>query len=479
MPGAEAQNHQRMKTRILLGQPAGVFTGLILTLFPLDFCSAQSRTLRVATYNIEADIDGVTMPLPGIIAPSTNANDFAAGGVLEGIGEETAGPDAPQPLDILALQETTSNPVTVSPIVNALNTFYNWPGMFTNSLYQAVEADDAVDDGNGPNALVYNTRTLQLLASTPVDPPGGTNYLGSASGEYREVMRYEFAPAGVAAAASNVFYVYVSHYKSGTTSTDATNRAGEAAIIRTNEAIDLPADARVIYVGDYNVDDSGEAGYQTILAAISPNGISQGQGVDPFNVTNNPNINWSVDTSSTSILLMLSEHSYELEYRDDLQLMTTNVFYRNPGGLEYVSGTYHTFANNGTTPYYGAINSGSDTALNNDLSTDGPVYIGAAALYTDATNASDHLPVVADYTIPIPAPVVTSLGIAGSNLLFNVANGMTGAVYTVLTATNLSPAPIQWFPMASNVSVGAVFTLTVTNAFNDSAPGRFYTLQTK
>ena len=68
-------------------------------------------------------------------------------------------------------------------------------------------------NGNGPNALVYNTKTVQLLASVPVDPPGGTGNLGSASGEYREVMRYEFAPAGVAPTATNEFYIYVSHYK--------------------------------------------------------------------------------------------------------------------------------------------------------------------------------------------------------------------------------------------------------------------------
>jgi endonuclease/exonuclease/phosphatase family metal-dependent hydrolase len=67
-----------------------------------------------------------------------------------------------------------------------------------------------------------------------------------------------------------VFYVYVSHYKSGTTSSDLTERAGEAAIIRTNEAIDLPANARVLYVGDYNITTSGEASYQTILAPWRP-----------------------------------------------------------------------------------------------------------------------------------------------------------------------------------------------------------------
>src|SRR2546422_9879842 len=83
------------------------------------------------------------------------------------------------------------------------------------SAYQATESGGFTASGNGPNAVVYNTNTVQLLASVPVDPPGGTNNLGSVSGEYREVMRYEFAPAGVTPSAANEFYVYVSHYKSG------------------------------------------------------------------------------------------------------------------------------------------------------------------------------------------------------------------------------------------------------------------------
>jgi len=61
-----------------------------------------------------------------------------------------------------------------------------------------------------------------------VDPPGGTGTLGSFSGEYREVMRYEFAPAGVAPAPPNEFYLYVSHYKSGTGNSVTNSRNGDA-----------------------------------------------------------------------------------------------------------------------------------------------------------------------------------------------------------------------------------------------------------
>ncbi len=455
-----------------------ILAAIIVILLSVNFLSAQTRTIRIATYNIEADINGVTMPLPGLIAPYNNSTAVQLGGSVEGIGEEIVGNDPARPLDILALEETSANMVTVQPIVNGLNTFYNTPGMYTNSTYQAAIIGS--NSGNGPNAVVYNTLTVQLLTSHPVDPVGGVGQLGSASGEYREVMRYEFAPAGVAPDPTNEFYIYVSHYKSGTTSADATSRAGEAAIIRTNEATDLPAAARVIFVGDYNVDTSAEIGYQTILSNTVPNSAKrQGGGTDPYNLTASTSINWSSTTSNTNILLMLSEHGYNLEYRDDLQVMTSNVYYGTPGGFQYVPGTYHTFGNNGTVAYNGKVVNTSNTALNNNLATNGPVFINNTTLYHDLTNASDHLPVVADYTVPMPAPVIAGVNPAGPNLIFNISSGITGAVYTVLSTTNLLLPTTNWTPIATNVSPGVNFTLTATNAFDSTALASFYLLQTR
>ena len=456
----------------------GFALGIVLVIFTANFLAAQTRTLRIVTYNIEDDINGATTPLPGLIAPPGNTTNVQAGGVLEGIGEEIVGNDPAQPLDILALQETTSNPLTVAPIVSGLNSFYGVAGMYSNSTYQATEEGGDIADGNGPNALVYNTTTVQLLASVPVDPPGGIGYLGSSSGEYREVMRYEFAPAGVAPSTTNEFYIYVSHYKSGTGTTNEKDRNGEAQIIRTNEAIDLPTNACVLYVGDYNV-DNGEPMYETILSNTAPNGIHQGQGIDPLNPTNNPNLNWSASTTATNILVMLSEHSYELEYRDDLQVMTTNVYSGAAGGLALVPGTYHVFGNNGITPYFGTVNSGTNTALNNRLVTNGPVFIGAAQLYLDLTNASDHLPVVADYTIPIAAPApmayfnatptngIVPLMVSFFNLSTNATNyswdfgdGNTSTdINSVEVYTNIGTYSVT----LTAVGPGGTNTLTLTN----------------
>lgn len=448
----------------------GILAGIILALVPLNYLSAQTRTLRIVSYNIEDDINGATTPLPGLIAPTTNTSDYAAGGVLEGIGEEAVNGHA-QPLDILALQETTSNPSTVTPIVNGLNIFYGIAGMYSNSPYQAVESGGDTADGNGPNALVYNTRTLQLLSSVPIDPPGGTAKLGGISsgdsGEYREVMRYQFAPAGVATNISNVFYIYVSHYKSGSSSTsnNTNSRAGEAFIVRSNMTTTLPPSACILHVGDFNTGEANEPMYSRLTAP------GTNQLIDPLNPARNLTTNYDSSVDPVN----LTETDTYLEYRDDYEMMTTNVYSGAAGGLALMPGTYHVFGNNGTIAYEGTVNSGSNTALNNRLVTNGPVFISAAQLYIDLANASDHLPVAADYAVPLPTPVISSLNIIGTNLLFQAANCVTGQVYTVMIATNLlSP---QWTPVATNTSPGGNFTLMLTNAFNLAAPAGFCILQ--
>ena len=375
--------------------------------------SAQTQTIRIVTYNIDADQGqngvGLTLPQPGLITPASGGS-VTNGGVLEGIGEEIVNGDPAQPIDILALQETTSNTATVQPIVDGLNAFYSVHGPavgYAMSPYQATESGGFNASGNGPNALVYNTNTVQLLASVPVDPPGGISNLGSVSGEYREVMRYEFAPAGAAPTTNNVFYIYVSHYKASTGSVNETHRLGEAQIIRNDEADNLPADARAIYLGDYNpTAGSREAAYQTIISNSAPNGAQQGQGFDPLNPSGSTNIDWGVSTTNADILFMLTESASNLRFRDDLQVMTSNVFYGVAGGLQYVPGTYHAFGNNATIPWGNSVVNGSNTALSGIPSN---ALISAAQCYTNLTTATDHLPVVADYTIFVapPAPVAS------------------------------------------------------------------------
>lgn len=88
-----------------------------------------------------------------------------------------------------------------------------------------------------------------------------------------------------------------------------------------------------------------------------------------------------------------------MQFRDDLQLVTAPVGTgTGPNltmpGLQIVPGSLEVFGNNGSVNLNGAVTSGSNTALS-DLSN-------RTTILTDLTAATDHLPVVADYTIVPP-----------------------------------------------------------------------------
>jgi hypothetical protein len=132
---------------------------------PLSAPLLGTRTIRIVTYNIDADQsqDGpqYALPQPGLITPWNStipytSSNLTSGGVLEGIGEEVVNGDPAQPIDILALQETTSNTSTVQPIVDGLNAFYAYygnPAGYAMSPYQALST--RVGTGGGPN-LTYS-----------------------------------------------------------------------------------------------------------------------------------------------------------------------------------------------------------------------------------------------------------------------------------------------------------------------------------
>lgn len=329
---------------------------------------ARGQYLRVVTYNIEADIDGFTTPRDGLYT------------VLEAIGQQRSG-NVQQPIDVLALQETTSNAVTLAPIVTALNAYYG-AGTYAASTYQGTQRGSA-STGNGPNAMIYNTKTVSLLQGIGVS---GTP--SASGGAYRQVTRYLFQPVGSPAATA--FYVYVSHMKSsasGTMEAVQAARNAEAQLI-TADVSKLPAGASVLSMGDFNLDGSSEAAYQSLT--------TNGPFIDPLNV--NPQNN-SQDYSLSAYKAIMTESSTSLRYRDDIQFMTANIFNGTTAtGLHYVPASSRAFGNNGTTALGKSTNLSTNTSLNTNFS--GPIS-GSAALAA-LTTGSDHLPQVTDYLVATP-----------------------------------------------------------------------------
>jgi PKD repeat protein len=78
------------------------------------------------------------------------------------------------------------------------------------------------------------------------------------------------------------------------------------------------------------------------------------------------------------------------------------------------------------------VNSGSDTALTGNLSN--TVGITASQLYQYLTTATDHLPVVADYTIPVPSPFIAPVATF-------TASPTNGVVPLNVTFTDTSSGP--------------------------------------
>ena len=314
--------------------------------------SSQGATadLRIGTYNLEADIDGVTTPRTGLYT------------ALEAIGSTTVAGNA-QPLDILGMEETTSNTTTVQPIVTNLNSYYS--GIGANVVYsltglQGTESGNDAGSGNGPNSLIYNTKTLTLLQAVGIGTP-----TGSGNGEYRQITRYEFKP--IAGTTGDAFYIYVDHYKSGSGSTDNTDRQKEAQIVLTDEAT-LPTNANVIYSGDLNDNPNANTDYSVLTTSTGA-----GKAYDPLN---------GAEGESA-----LTDSSTKFNYRDDYELVTQPLL-TGANGISLITASYTTFGNNGT----------QTSADRSDLQT-----------------ASDHVPVFADYSYTlVPEPVcLSAIGLCG------------------------------------------------------------------
>ena len=345
---------------------------------------SAATTLRVVNYNIDADTGGGSGQMGGPTAGPGMST------VLQGIGNEHLQGNA-QPIDVLALEELYgSDPTTtLSYVASQLNALY---GAGTYAYDTAGDPTTGpTGTGNGPSGLIYNTHTVQDVAAVAIGTISGT-------GAARAPMRYTLRPIGYGSNAN--LYLYVSHAKSGSasdistgTTTDGDRRQVEMSELRS-DANSLGSAAHVVYAGDFNVDDSSETAYQTMVSTSLDGGVGAGNDIP------NPANNW---TDTGTYANILTESATSLNYRDDFQFVTSPAI--NQPGVELVLGSYATFGNNGTTAKGSSTNLGSNSALS-DLPN-------RSAVLSALTTVTDHLPIVADYSVvgvsPIPEPGTAGL----------------------------------------------------------------------
>jgi autotransporter-associated beta strand protein len=334
--------------------------------------AVPANDLRIVTYNINADTENSNST--GVGYPGAGLQT-----VLQAIGNASLNGNA-QPIDVLALQELSWVSSGVSPtlttVVGYLNSIYG-PGAYAYD--PTYDPNDGNLTGNGPSGLIYNTKTIMDLGAVPIGTASG-------SGPPRDPMQYHLQPIG--GASSSAFYLYVSHAKSGGDSGNNVSRRQQEAAEIVASAGTLGANANYIFTGDFNFGYSTDADYQTYV------GSGNGPAYDPVS----PSRNWSDNTAS-----LLTEKATALDYRDDAQLVSGSIL-SGSGGLRLVAGTYTPFGNNGSTGIGLSVSQTSNTALR-DLPNQ-------SAVLQALTTATDHLPVVADYSFTSLSPATITVGSA-------------------------------------------------------------------
>jgi autotransporter-associated beta strand protein len=369
---------------------------VLFAIFMASAVAAPAADLRIVCYNVDADTASESSGT-GNVGPGMST-------VLQGIGNAVLGDGIAQPIDVLALEELSwvgsgASP-TLQTVVNDLNGIY---GAGTYAYDPTYDPTDGNDTGNGPSGLIYNTKTVKDLGAVAIGTNGG-------SGAPRDPMQYKLQPIG--GSSSSVFYLYVSHTKSGTTSSDEMRRTVEAQELVASAGT-LGSNANFIYSGDFNFNGSTgtNTSYQTLVAAGS------GQAHDVAN----PAGNWT-DTSAFQGLL--TESATDLLYRDDAQLVSGSVL-NGTNGLQLSASSYTAFFNNGSTAIGTSVNSSSNTAF--------PTLPNRAAVLSGLTTVTDHLPLVADYQFA----TVATIGLSGATS----ATIITGGTATLgATLTNSAAA---------------------------------------
>jgi hypothetical protein len=476
-----------------------VFSTCILA----TLASAQARTLRIVSYNIDCADQGSDNNITG------SAHSLPT--VVQAIGLHHIGTNA-QPVDVMTCEELNST--TLANFTNQLNIIYG-AGTY------AFDPTTDPNNGGGPDGLIYRTSTIQVvsaralltgqnvllqanLAYTAAHSPGG-----GVNGVVRAPMVYRLRPIGFGTA--NDFYIYVSHARSTSDNTAGDARFAEAQEVRSDAKYNLPAGAHIIYAGDWNLfNGSYENAYKCLTGQVTSDGTNwsdsssiwantnQTQAYDPMSKTAPPTtVTWTNAAVDNANYLYddATEGFFAMSSRIDIQLMNAPMFaaYNSKGGVQIAPDTsdpydssnfpssqypyaFETFGNNGSNARGNLVTNAANHSLD-DLTNTVPnattVYADIQLIGSGSTSTgSDHYPIVGDYNIVIPPPAVPMLVPQGfgTNGYFSFhLSTSTNTGFGIQVSTNL----INWTSIGSgttDISGSLFFQDTNAAGFH----GRFY-----
>ena len=274
---------------------------------------------------------------------TTEVNHFRT--IFQAIGGESVNGIAKR-LDILVMSEMDNS--SADSLTALLNNLYSV------TTYTSVLSSSVGWDRTG---VIYDTSTLELMTSSNLTTIGT-----------HPILRAQFRPVG-STAANEQFYVYAIHLKSGSTTAIINQRANEVTNLRNN-ADALGQSTPIIYAGDFNMTGSTEGAWTNMLAA------GNGQADDPVNAPGE----WRDDANFRDL------HSQDpgAAMDDRFDFIFISGEFNDGNGIEYVNNSFRVFGNDGTHTVNDVISTGTGADPN---------------VLTALENVSDHLPVVADFTV--------------------------------------------------------------------------------
>ena len=310
--------------------------------------------------------------------------------------------------DILVVQELTE--------AIGVTTFLNDVMNHNDNAYQAAPFLNGFDTDNG---LFYKSAKILLLGSQNI-----TTAL-------RAITEYVLSSNEVQ------FSIYSLHLKASQGAENENKRLAEATILRTKLNL-LLSTSNFIVAGDFNIYTASEPAYN-LLTATGSQADNNGRLYDPINQFGNWHINSSfrsIHSQSTRITAFGDGAGGGLDDRFDIMLVSNSVL--SGGGMDILPATYRAFGNDGNH-FNQAISAGSNSAVSASV---------ANALH----QASDHLPVFADFKVGTPTSVSTLFdGPAAFELSQNYPNPFNGETVILFSVPVQSDIVLAIYDLAGRL----------------------------